>query len=306
MLLHGQAVVATLAVGGPDRVHGREVDDVEAHPGDGREAPGGGLEGAGGPQPGLRVLGGPLGAGEDLVPGAGEGQRALHPPGVGRAGADEVAQRGPLEHLPHLVVGACGQPLGRVERAGAQGADGPVEHVGVLPGPVDLVEGPLEHAGALLEHQLDVDAGLDLDRPVVHPRAVGVGPPFDAEAPYPLLVRVHDRLPVRETGVGLHHGDVVLLVVGVDQDRRGVDGVVALAEHRGGEGKQLADHRPGRPPPGVHHGFDVQDGDATDGLLAEEVQDGSVDPGGVGLGGGRGRVLGHAAHATGDRADRSP
>ena len=89
----GQGVVGALAVDLADRVDRRQVDDVEAHVGDGVEPLGRGREGAAGDLAGLGVVGRALGAREELVPAAVERARAV---GVHRERAldgDQVAQR---------------------------------------------------------------------------------------------------------------------------------------------------------------------------------------------------------------------
>ena len=182
-VLGGEAVVLALARRRADGVHRGEVDDVEAHGGDGRQPLGRGAQRAGAPDAGLFVVAGALGAREDLVPRAEQRELALDEQGVCRAGADHLAER--VAREPVVQVG------GGRERGGGRGALGRCRAGRATAWCTRLrlalgqcrPEGPLEHPGALLEHQLGVDAGLDLDRRVVHPRGPGVGPALDPVGP---------------------------------------------------------------------------------------------------------------------------
>ncbi len=132
--------------------------------------------------------------------------------------------------------------------------------------------GAFEQPRALLEHEGHVDPGLDLDRRVVVPGAVRVRPALDAQAPQAL-------------GVGGQGGDVGVLArvdarhahrrpvgpVGPDEDGRGRDGVVALAEDGGAHGDQLTRHGLRGPASTVHDGLDVEHGDAAHGGLPGPV-----------------------------------
>ena len=118
---------------------------------------------------------------------------------------------------------------------------------------------------ALLEHQLHVDAGRDLEPGVVLPRGDRVGPGVDLEGPPPFDVRgdprvvaVGDRLVLRHA-----HGWPPA-AVGRGQHDLGRQPVVSLAEHRRAHREGLADGRLRRLPTEVDHGHDVHDGDASD------------------------------------------
>ena len=119
-------------------------------------------------------------------------------------------------------------------------------------------------AGALLEHQVGVDVGRDLDDRVVVPRAVGVGPALDAVGPPALGVGLDHGGPGVEARVdGGHRGDP-LRPVRRREDDRGVDGVVPLAEHGGADGELLADDGLGRPGAAVDDRADVLHRDPAD------------------------------------------
>ena len=108
-----------------------------------------------------------------------------------------------------------------------------------------LVAGPLEHQGALREHQLGVDVGPHLDRGVVLPGAVGVRPALDPVGPPAGAGCADPRRPGVEARVGARHRLHVLGAVRVGEHHRGVDGVVALAEHGGRHLERLVDDRLG-------------------------------------------------------------
>ena len=178
-----EGVVRALLGRLPDRVHRGEVDDVEAHRGDGGEPLRRGAERAGGPAVLLLVVGRALAAREELVPGARQGELALDEQGQVGRGGHVLAQRPGGELLLDGGVGARLEPHGGGALGVAQAQDGVGEHGPLGRGAGHLGAGPLEHQGALLEHQRGVDVGLDLDRGVVLPGAVGVGPALDAVGP---------------------------------------------------------------------------------------------------------------------------
>ena len=134
--------------------------------GDRVEPLGGGAEGAAGDLAGLRVLGGALGAREELVPAAEQRARAV---GVRRERAldgDQVAQRVAREHVGELAACERREPGGdRARRCRVRRLDGARRRSGVsavgLRGRAR--RGPARAAAALGEHQLGVDVGGDLD-----------------------------------------------------------------------------------------------------------------------------------------------
>ena len=187
-----QRVVRALAVDLADRVDRRQVDDVEAHLGDGVEPLGGGGEGARPPRPALLVVRRPLRAGEQLVPGADQGALAVdvQRERVGRA--QQVAQRVVVRAASHVGAGQGGQPRRAPGRrgVGARGRRGLEPAAGRGLGRRARC-GALQHQDALGQHQLDVDLRLDLDLRRVPPGGVGVRPRLDPEGPGARLVRRH-------------------------------------------------------------------------------------------------------------------
>ena len=176
----GQRVVGALAVRRPDRVDRRQVDDVEAHRGHRGQPLGGGLEGAGA-QDAVRVLRGALGAGEELVPAAEQRALAVDPERHPVARGDVVAQRLLAQGGEHVGRVGRGEP-GR-HRPGGVAQRGRGVDQRPPTGRRARRGRPLEHPGALLEHQLDVDPGLDLDARVVVPGGDRVAPRLDREGP---------------------------------------------------------------------------------------------------------------------------
>jgi len=124
-----------------------------------------------------------------------------------------------------------------------------------------LGQTPLEHPGALFEHEVGVDVGLDLDGRVVDPGAPRVRPALDAVGPPSRPVGGDRRAPPAESGVVEVHREVVVDAVGIGEHRGGVHGVVALAEDLGGENKLLVLHGLRGPSAPVDERSDVLDGD---------------------------------------------
>lgn len=87
----GRGVVGALAMGEPDRVDRRQVDDVEPHVGDGWQPLGGGAERARTLPAVGAVEDRPFGAGEELVPRSDQGAPAVHREGEPAGACDEVA-----------------------------------------------------------------------------------------------------------------------------------------------------------------------------------------------------------------------
>ena len=232
-----------------------------------RQPLGGGAQRARGPAVLVLVVHRALAAREDLVPGAGQGQLALDEQRVLGGRGDVVAQRAGGELGLDRGVGAGLEPDGRRAGGVAQARDGVREDGLLRRGAADLGERALEDEGALLEHQLGVDVGLHLDRRVVLPGAVGVGPALDAVGPPAGAVGGDPRLPRVEPRVGAGHRQDVLGAVGVGEHDGGVDGVVALAEHGGRDVELLVDDGLGGAGAAVDGRPDVEDGDAADRVL---------------------------------------
>ena len=141
--LGDERVVATLAVSGPDRVDGSEVDDVEAHAGDAVQAPGGRAERAGLPRP----VGRPPGAyrpREDLVPRADERADAVDVQRVGVRLGDQVAHGGGGQGLSDLLRRGGGEALVGGELAVGDGGLGALERGARLRPGGSLLPRPLE------------------------------------------------------------------------------------------------------------------------------------------------------------------
>ncbi len=222
--------------------------------------------------PVVGVAGGALGAREDLVPRAVQRTLALDQPRVAAAGGDVIAQR-PGQHLGADLGGGAGpQPrLGRAVGV-AQGGHGVGQGGGLLGGPRNLLERALQDPGALLEHQLGVDVGLDLDRGVVVPGGVGVGPPLDAVGPQAGAAGADGGGPVVQAGAQQGHRDLGLRAGRVGEDDGRVDRVVALTEHRRGDVELLVDDGLGREGAAVDVGCHVQHGDASQRALGSRGQ----------------------------------
>ena len=299
--LRGQGVVAALAVDLADRVDRRQVDQVEAHRRDRRQPLGGLGEGARDPGAvGADV--GALGPREELVPRAEQRPGPLHRQLVGGRAGHQVAHRGGVQHGVHGRRGAGGEPGRDGAAAVAQPGHGVAQrlHVGRTAGLVG--DRPLQQPGALLEHEVDVHVGGDLDGGVVLPGGERVAPGLDPEGPAALAVGDHHRaVAVGAGGQQPHRRPGVLDAVRVDQDGGGRHGVVALAEDGGGHRDRLADHGLGRPASAVHHRAERRApgsarpgcrGEARGGAPGRGARDGG---GGVG-GGGPGPVGAHGGN----------
>ena len=267
-----QCVVRPLAEGVADRVDRGKVHDVEAHCRDSRKARGSSAEGPGA----WGVERGALGAGEELVPRAVEGTSPFHAHGIravprGQLAQGEGLQRildcGGLSGIEALLSGL----LGVAHRGRSLG-----EHLaGMLVARAGC--GPVEDSGALLELELDIDPGRQLDLRLVLPGLVRVAPGDDVVPPLTLRPQLHVDRPA----VGLGGADLVHppqrsvrgadLEVGVGEPRRdelglNAHGIVAFAErgHRHREG--LADHRLDRVAAAFDDGADIYGRVATDHL----------------------------------------
>ena len=262
----GEGVVGALAVDLADGVDRRQVDDVEAGRGDGVEPLRRGAERAGARLPGRGVLGGPLAAGEELVPAAEQRALAVGVRRVGPLDGDQLAQRVLEQHLRQLGVAQGREPSGGGALGVLGGQDRALEHlsslgVGGLEGGGDA----LEEQPPLEEHQLDVHTRGDLDARVVLPGGERVGPRLHLEAPGTLEVGGHPRLvQVRHVGVLDHPHRRTTHARGVGQHHLGRELVVALPEDRRGDPEGLADGRLRGLPTEVHQWHHVHDGDASD------------------------------------------
>ena len=261
----GERVVRALPVDLADRVDRGQVDDVEAHRGDGLETLGRGAERPGDHLAGPGVDVRPLRPGEELVPAAEERALSVGDEPVGAVGGDQVAQRVPVEDLVDRGGDGGGvahgvRAVGVVDRLHGVLEDGPL--LGLLG---ETGGGPLQEQRTLLEHQLDVDAGGDLDLGVVPPGGDRVAPRLDLERPRAGGVRSHLGGPqVHPLGVLVHPhpGPSPPFRVG-EHDVR-VEGVVTLAEDQCADGERLADCCLRRVLATGDDGGDVHDGNSAD------------------------------------------
>ncbi len=130
----------------------------------------------------------------------------------------------------------------------------------------------LHEAGALLEHELDVDAGADLHGRVVAPRRVGVRPGVHAEGPGAGRVRGHPGLVPVEAGGDVHHARAgVFTPVRAQQDGLGGECVVPFAEHGRTNGERLAFGRLGGKRAVFDDGEHFDDRDTGQQFLAHET-----------------------------------
>ncbi len=186
---------------------------------------------------------GALRAGEELVPAGVQGLRTVGEQRVVGGGGDHVP-RAVLLHRPRDAL-----RRGDLEQVGG-GTLGDQQHrrrlqyrrlhrvAGLLRGSGRAVE----QVAALEADQVDVHAGRQLRLGVVQPGGPRVGPALDAERPRTLGVGAHPRLPrVEAARLDRGHVDALLASVGSGEDHRGVDRVVAFAEHLRANRDQFAD-----------------------------------------------------------------
>jgi len=259
-----QGVVAALAVGRADGVDRGEVQDVEAHVGDGVDPGHRGPERPGHPTPCREVEMGPLRAGEHLVPGAGLSQPAVHLQGVGDGGGDHVAQGVGGQHGGDVVGQAAGQAVRGLEGGVREDGRGVAQRLGRSRGEV-AVRGARQEARSLGEHEIDVDPGVHLDGRVMHPRRVRVRPALHAEGPEARGVRAQPGLvAVQALRDVLHEGPRVVGAVGGHEHGGRGDGVVTLAEDGGAHREGLAHRSLGGPVAVLEDREDLGDGDPAD------------------------------------------
>ena len=186
-----ERVVPPLAERGPDRVHGRQVDDVEPHVGDRLEPAGGGAQRARDRLPAAhRVeLRRPRSAGRTRTrtrTGRAAAPRApaCQPDLVTRSRSGYSARIGRdprrlrrRQPVPGRQAAVAQLPGERVERRARRRGPGGARR---LP---DRPRGPLEEQRPLGQHELDVLAARDLDARVVLPVRDRIGPRLDVEMP---------------------------------------------------------------------------------------------------------------------------
>jgi len=245
-------------------VNGGEVEDVEAHGGDALDPFHRRAERPGHPATGLLVEIRPLRPREHLVPAARLREAPVDLQRVGHRGRDHVAQRVGGQHPDHVLGQPGGEAVSRVARGVPKDRRRGPQHGSGVVGQL-AVGGAGEEPRSLRQHQFDVHPGVDLDRGVVHPRGVGVGPALDPEPPQARGVGAEPCLvAVKALRHVLHGGPGMVASVGGDEDGRGRDGVVAFPEHGGPDGERLADRSLGGPRPVLDDGKHLGDGDPAD------------------------------------------
>jgi hypothetical protein len=259
-----QRVVGTLAELGADRVDRRQVDDVEAHLGDGREPLHRTSERSRlGCAPAHRVVRRALRAREQLVPGAEEGAFAVDDERVPVGGRHVLAQRMALEQLVDLRRVGRLEPHDRGDGVLAQCADHALEERAVALG--HALGRALEDPRALLQHQLGVLAARDLDAGVVPPVRDRVAPGLDPEVPHAGGGGSDlGGVPVGAADDLAHARERPGLPLRVAQDHTGAEHLVPLAEHGGADLEGLAGDGLGRPATAVDHRLDVEYGNTSD------------------------------------------
>ena len=258
-----EGVVGALAEGGADGMDRREVDDVEAHRGDGGQPVGGGAQGAadgGAVRCGARAFG----AREELVPRAVEGAAPLHDQRHRTRDGEQFAQRVAVQRFGDLGGQGGGQAGGGGELVVAQRVHGAEDRLPAVA--LGYVGGrPLVQLGALGEDQLGVDTRRDLDRGVLPPGGDRIGPGLDGVRPAALDIGGDLGPPAVGAGLRLaHRRPGAAPACRVAQHHIGGYGVMALAEDGGRDFEGLAHHRLRRAAAAIDLRADVQNRDATD------------------------------------------
>ncbi|KOV61654.1 hypothetical protein ADK64_26950, partial [Streptomyces sp. MMG1121] len=159
--------------------------------------------------------------------------------------------QGGLEALVHRQGVVTEGPRG--------GQDGRATRLG------DPVGGTLVQPGALLQDQLGVDAGRDLDACVAVPGGQRIGPGLHGVRPAAGRARGDRGAPaVGARGEFPHRRPRASAALRATQDHVRRDGVVSLPEDGGRHLERLTGHRLGRPAPVLDHGAHVEDGDSAE------------------------------------------
>ena len=275
----GQRVVPALARRRPDRVHRRQVDDVEPHRRDLIQPPRGGAERSRHrAAPAERVDPGPLRARKELIPGAVQRPLPVHDQrapvrvggqfperelgdGLGHLGGERGTQ--PVDRCRPLAAQRCGDLVVQRPRRGRPGRRGRI--LGLPLGPVSRLGGPIEEQRALGQHQVDVLADRHLDRRVVPPVRDRVAPRLDPEMPQALARRDHfGPVAVGALGQLAHRHDRLAAARGIAQDDAGAEHLVPLAEHGGRHRHDLAGHGFGWPAAAVDERLNVENRNPAD------------------------------------------
>ncbi len=246
-----EGVVRTLAVDLADRVDRGQVDHVEAHRRDRRQALSGGEEG---PRA-RRVEGRPLRAGEHLVPAPVQRPGPVDPDPVQGGAGHQLAQREGVQQARQPRVQGGGDPfVGIIATVVAQRGHRP----GDLGAPAlrHARQRPQQQPRAVLEvdrELVDVLSRTDLELDAVPPGGDRIGPRLDAVTPQALVAGSDLRLePVGAGARGPHADERRALAVGSRQHDVGADEVVTLPEHGRTDGEVLAHDRARGPLPTRH------------------------------------------------------
>ena len=267
-----KGVVPPLAEGRADGVDRRQVDDVEAHLRDRLKTARRGVQRPGDRLPAAhRVELHTFRAREELVPGPVEGALPLdedwHPPGPGHVVPERVLRedrRDPrcprrLEPVPGRQApvtepaAECGEVAAR--RRGA----GRARRL------LDRPRRALEEQRAFGQHQFDVLAARDLDARVVIPVRDRIRPGLNVVLPGAFARHGHVRSVAVRARLELPHPDQRAgFACRISEHHAGTERAVPLYEDGRADLEGLAGDRLSWAAPALHHGLDIEDGDASD------------------------------------------
>ena len=161
--------------------------------------------------------------------------------------------------------------------------------------------GAVQDAGALLQHERDVDARGNLDAGIVGPCGVGVGPALDPQTPIAGGVGGQAGLVTVQAGQDLNHARAGPVgAVGAHEDGGGAEAIMALSEDGGPDRDHLAGYGLGRPAPVLDDGEDLGHWNTADRRVRSRLRSGCV--GGWGRGLRRGVARGVRGHRPSLRA----
>ena len=244
----------------------RQVDHVEAHPGDRLQpAHGGAQRAALGLAAPHRVCLHALRAGEELIPGPVQRPRPVHHQRVRGRPGEQFAQRRRVKDRGDLLVVGGGQPVPGGDARVAQPRRHGRERRPVRDRPQRRPGRAVEQDGPLGQHQFHVLAARDLDAGVVAPVADRVAPGLHVEPPPALGIRRDlGRVAVQAGEYLPHPGRRLALAVRAAQHHAGPGYLVSLTEHGRADLEGFPDDGLGRPAPAVEHGLHVTDHYPTD------------------------------------------
>jgi hypothetical protein len=187
------------------------------------------------------LLGGALGAGEELVPGAEQGPFPFHQQGQRLRRRDRFTQGVTGQDLVHLRRQRRRQPGGRGPGGVPQRVHGGEEGAPPAPALRDAVGGAFVETRALLQDEFGVHAGRDFDAGMMAPGGDRVAPALHGVGP-DALARHGDRgaPTVGAGGEFAHRGPVGRAAVRVLEYDVGGDRVVALPDDDGRDLEGLA------------------------------------------------------------------